>query len=127
MKLSTDLTKKQIKVQIGKRRTDKAEKIKVKAIVGKKINDIDKLLKEGKCALCGQAIHEKKRFEEEQTRANEEIEKFTKEINDTEELINELDLYLNNIQEFKLFNTKRKSLSDIITERKKREFRAVPV
>ena len=122
VKLSTDLTKKQIKVQIGKRRTDKAEKIKVKAIVGKKINDIDKLLKEGKCALCGQAIHEKKRFEEEQTRANEEIEKFTKEINDTEELINELDLYLNNIQEFKLFNTKRKSLSDIITERKKREF-----
>ncbi|MHA1525742.1 MAG: hypothetical protein ACTSQD_01820, partial [Promethearchaeota archaeon] len=122
VKLSTDLTKKQIKVQIGKRRTDKAEKIKAKAIVGKKINDIDKLLKEGKCALCGQAIHEKKRFEEEQTRANEEIEKFTKEINDTEELIKELDLYLNNIQEFKLFNTKRKSLSDIITERKKREF-----
>ena len=122
VKLSTDLTEKQIKVQIGKRRTYKAEKIKAKAIVGKKINDIDKLLKEGKCALCGQAIHEKKRFEEEQKKANEEIEKFTKEINDTEELIIEFDLYLSSIQEFKLIDTKRKSLSDIITERKKREF-----
>lgn len=122
VKLLTDLTEKQIKVQIGERRTDKAEKIKAKAIVGKKINDIDKLLKEGKCALCGQAIHEKKRFEEEQKKANEEIEKLTKEINDSEELINKLELYLNNIQKFKLIDTKRKSLSEIITERKKREF-----
>ena len=80
------------------------------------------MLKEGKCALCGQAIHEKKRFEEEQKKANEEIEKFTKEINDSEELINKLELYLNNIQKFKLVDTKRKSLSEIITERKKRKF-----
>ncbi|MFX0186100.1 MAG: AAA family ATPase [Candidatus Hodarchaeota archaeon] len=119
--LETYLTEKQIKVQINEERSKKSEKIKSKAILDKSIKDIDKLLNEGKCALCGQAIHEKERFENELSEANEKLEILTQEINNIESSIKELEKSLENLQEFKLFDSKRKSLNELINEKRKRE------
>ncbi|MFX1452823.1 MAG: AAA family ATPase [Promethearchaeota archaeon] len=119
--LETKITEKKLKIQIDEERNKKSEIIKKKAIIHKNIEDIDKLLKEGKCSLCGQAIHEKERFKNELLEASEKIEKFTKEISDIETSIKKFEKTLDHIQEFKIIDSKRKSLNELIDEKRKRE------
>ncbi|MFX1341027.1 MAG: AAA family ATPase, partial [Promethearchaeota archaeon] len=123
--LESNITENKLKVQIDEKRNKKSELIKIKAIIQKNIEDIDKLLKEGKCSLCGQAIHEKERFKNELLEASEKIEKFAKEISDIETSIKKLEISLDKIQEFKLFHSKRESLNELIDERRKREFNLI--
>lgn len=63
--IDTQLSEDQLESQLEQSQNLKSQKEKESAVLKKVLADVDKLLKEGKCALCGQAIHEKARFEKE--------------------------------------------------------------
>ena len=100
VKPSTDLTEDQIRVQISEVREKISEKEKKKAVIEQKIKDVDKLLKEGKCSMCGQEIHEEKRFKEELKNALAKVESFSSEIGTLTKDIDILELNLKNLQDY---------------------------
>ena len=80
IKLESEFTEVQLESQIRNIRKSQSEKEKEKAVLDEKVNNINKLLKEGKCSLCGQEIHEKERFNSELKEIIERIVQFSKEI-----------------------------------------------
>ncbi|MFX0019336.1 MAG: AAA family ATPase, partial [Candidatus Hermodarchaeota archaeon] len=121
LKLDIDLTEEQLEEQIKEHRKNQSKKEKHKVILEEKINNINTLLKEGKCSLCGQEIHEKERFNFELTDTNKKIENFSKEINELLNQMNNIELNLKNLRAFTINQTKIASLSRLIEEKRKRE------
>ena len=121
LKLDIDLTEEQLEEQIKEYRKNQSKKEKQKVILEEKINNINTLLKEGKCSLCGQEIHEKERFNFELKDTNKKIENFSKEINELLYKMNNVELNLKNLREFTINQTKIASLSRLIAEKRKRE------
>ena len=80
VELSTKLTEEQVRDQISDVRKQVSEKEKKKAVIEQKIEDINELLEEGKCSLCGQEIHEEKRFKGELKDALDKVDSYSKEI-----------------------------------------------
>lgn len=99
----------------------KSQKEKEKAVIEKDLANIDKLLKEGKCSLCGQAIHEKERFEEELQDATYKFELLTKEISTQTLNIKEKKQLLKNLREYHRIKDKKESLNTLISETRKRK------
>ncbi len=100
VELSTDLTEEQIRTQISENRELISEKEKKKAVIEHNIKNIDKLLKEGKCSMCGQEIHEEKRFKQELKDAIGKVESFSNEIGTLSTNIDKLELNLKNVLDF---------------------------
>ncbi len=100
IELSTDLTEAQICEQISEGRKLISEKEKKKAVIEQKIEDIDELLEKGKCSLCGQEIHEEKRFKGELKDALGEVDSFSSEIEKLSKNIDKLEVNLKDLQEF---------------------------
>lgn len=121
IKLESDLTEEQLEEKIEKNRKIQSEKDKDKAVLDKNIENIDKLLKEGKCSLCGQEIHEKERFNSELKTTKDKIEQLSKEIKRLTSEISKLETNLKNLRDYTINQTKRESLNEIIAEKKKRE------
>ena len=121
IKVKTNFSEDKLENQLEKLQNLKSQKEKDIAVIKKKLKDVDKLLKEGKCSLCGQAIHEKERFEKELQVASEKIEKNSAKIDELTEQIREQKELLKNVREFQKFKTKYESLMNIISEKKKRE------
>ncbi len=121
LKLDIDLTEEQLEEQIKEHRKNQSKKEKQKVILEEKINNINTLLKEGKCSLCGQEIHEKERFNFELKDTNKKIENFSKEIDDLLYKMNNIELNLKNLRKFTINQTKIASLSRLIEEKRKRE------
>ena len=121
LKLDIDLTEEQLEEQIKEHRKNQSKKEKQKVILEEKINNINTLLKEGKCSLCGQEIHEKERFNFELKDTNKKIENFSKEIDELLYKMNNIELNLKNLREFTINQTKIASLSRLIEEKRKRE------
>ena len=121
LKLDIDLTEEQLEEQIKEHRKNQSKKEKQKVILEEKINNINTLLKEGKCSLCGQEIHEKERFNFELKDTNKKIENFSKEIDQLLYKMNNIELNLKNLREFTINQTKIASLSRLIAEKRKRE------
>ena len=121
LKLDIDLTEEQLEEQIKEHRKNQSKKEKQKVILEEKINNINTLLKEGKCSLCGQEIHEKERFNFELKDTNKKIENFSKEIDELLYKMNNIELNLKNLREFTINQTKIASLSRLIAEKRKRE------
>jgi exonuclease SbcC len=121
IKLESDFTEEQLETQIRKFRNTQSEKEKEKAILDEKVNDINKLLKEGKCSLCGQEIHEKERFNSELKGINEKIGQFSKEINDLISRIKKFESYSKNLKDFTIVQSEKESLTKIVDEKRKRE------
>jgi len=120
LKLESDLKENQLEEKIDKNRKIQLEKDKVKAVLDKKIENINKLLKEGKCSLCGQELHEKERFNSELKDTNNEIEKLSKDIKNLALEISKAEVSLKNLRENNIIRTKREALSKLIEEKKKR-------
>ena len=80
----------------------------------KNLSDIEKLLKEGRCSLCGQAIHDKKRFNEELEDAENKINRFNNDLEDNKKKIKENEDFLQNVREQEKFNQKRESILEIV-------------
>ena len=100
VELSMDLTEDQIREQISEDRKQISDKEKKKAVIEQKIKDIDKLLEEGKCSLCGQEIHEEKRFKGELEDALGKMDSFSKEIDILSKKVDKLEVNLKDLQEF---------------------------
>ena len=100
VELLTDLTEEQISTQIAETRELISEKGKKKAVIEHNIKNIDKLLKEGKCSMCGQEIHEEKRFKQELKDAIGKVESFSNEIETLSTNIDKLELNLKNLLDF---------------------------
>ncbi len=98
--LSRDLTEDQIRAQISEAREQISEKGKKKAVIEQKIKDVDKLLKEGKCSMCGQEIHEEKRFKTELKDALGKVDSFSNVIATLSKNIDASELNLKNLQDY---------------------------
>ena len=118
--LKSDLTEKQLEEQIDKNRKIKLKKVKLKAVLDDKIENINKLLKEGKCSLCGQELHEKKRFNSELKNTNDEIEQLSKEIKKLISAISKAEADLKNLRDYNMIQTKKDALNKLVEEKKKR-------
>ena len=121
IKVKTELSEDQLENQLEKIQNLKSQKEKEIAVVKKILADVDKLLKEGKCSLCGQAIHEKDRFEKEFQDATLKVGRFSNEIDDLTQKNYEQKKLLKIIREFQKVKNKRDSLSSLISEKRKRE------
>ncbi len=120
LKLKSDLKENQLEEQIDKNRKIQLEKDKVKAVLDKKIENINELLKEGKCSLCGQELHEKERFNSELRNTNDKIEQLSKDIKKLTLEISKTEVNLKNLREDRIIQTKREALNILIEEKKKR-------
>ena len=120
VKLSTKLTEEQVRKQISDVRKKISEKEKKKAVIEQKIEDINKLLDEGKCSLCGQEIHEEDRFKGELKDALDKVESFSKEIKMLTEKIEKLEDDLKNLQEYSK-NKSKIELYEKLVEASKRQ------
>ncbi len=121
IKLESDLTEQQLEKQIKEKRKIQLKKEKKKAILEKKIDNIDKLLKEGRCSLCGQEIHEKDRFDSELKDTIDSIEQISNKNKELTSEISTLETNLKNLRDYVLNQTKIESLNNLIEEKKKRE------
>ncbi|MBA7530794.1 hypothetical protein ES705_23005 [subsurface metagenome] len=100
VELSMDITEDQIREQISEFRKQISEKEKKKAVIEQKIEDIDELLEKGKCSLCGQEIHEEKRFKGELKDALGKVDSFSSEIAILSKNVDLLEVNLKDLQEF---------------------------
>lgn len=103
------------------KRKEITENEKEKAVMSKSINDIDKLLKEGKCSLCGQEIHEKSRFEKELKKSNKHIELLTNKIESSTKEIEILEKKLKDLIEFTQNKARKELYEKLIDGIKKNE------
>ncbi|KKL72468.1 hypothetical protein LCGC14_2084610, partial [marine sediment metagenome] len=98
--ISITLTEDQIREQISEVRKGISEKEKNKAVIEQKIKDREELLEKGKCSLCGQEIHEEKRFKEELKDAIDKVDGLSKEIDILSKNIEQLEIDLKKLQEY---------------------------
>ncbi len=80
----------------------------------KSLADIEKLLKEGKCSLCGQTIHDKKRFDEELENTKNNVDRFDNDLKENKRKIKENEDLLNKVRESESVNLKRKGILEVI-------------
>ncbi|MFX1497169.1 MAG: AAA family ATPase [Promethearchaeota archaeon] len=121
IEIETILTEEQFEAQIKKARKEYSKIEKEKAILEKKVEDINILLKEGKCSLCGQEIHEQERFDKELKEINKKIKNYLKETQDLEAQILKSEINLKNLREYSKVRTKKEALLTLIEEKRKRE------
>ena len=121
LKLDIDLTEEELEKEIKEHRKNQSKKEKELVILEEKISNINKLLKEGKCSLCGQEIHEKERFNSELKDTKKRIESLSKVINELLDKINTFELNLKKLRAFTVNQTKIVALSKLIEEKRKRE------
>jgi len=119
--LSMDLTEDQIREQISEVRKQISEKEKKKAVIEQKIKNVDKLLEEGKCSLCGQEIHEEKRFKGELKDAIEDVDSLSKEIDTFSKDVDRLEVNLKDLQEFTSNKSKIELYEKLVEASKKLE------
>jgi len=121
IELSNDLTEEQIREQISEERTQISENERKKAVIEQKIKDIDELLEEGKCSLCGQEIHEEKRFKEELKDALGKVDSFSNEIDILSKNVDILEVNLKDLQEFTSNKSKIELYEKLVEASKKQE------
>ncbi|MBY9014550.1 MAG: hypothetical protein KGD68_02555 [Candidatus Lokiarchaeota archaeon] len=119
--LSIDLTEDQIREQISKTRKQISEKEKKRAVIEQKIKDIDELLEKGKCSLCGQEIHEEKRFRAELKDELGKVESFSNEIDVSSKKIDVLEVNLKDLQEFTANKSKIELYEKLVEASKRQE------
>jgi exonuclease SbcC len=103
IKLNTKLTEEEINTQLSDVRKKSSTNEKKRAVVDQRINDINSLLEQGKCTLCGQKIHEEERFKREldnaiaiNNRLKKEKDHLTHEIENLEKILTEFHEFTNN-------------------------------
>ena len=114
-------SKEEIEAQIKLKREEIMKSEKQRAVISKSIDDIDKLLEEGKCSLCGQEIHEKTRFEKELKKSKNDIELLTKKIESSNQEIEVLEEQLKNLVGYTQNKEKKELYEKLITGLKKDE------
>jgi exonuclease SbcC len=118
--LQTKLNEDELEKQIDNLQDLISKGEKELAVITKNVSDVDDLLKDGKCSLCGQAIHEKDRFEQELETATLKAKNISTEIKSLTQKVNENRKLLKNLREFQKYENKRESFSNLISEKKKR-------
>ncbi|MFW9894711.1 MAG: AAA family ATPase [Candidatus Thorarchaeota archaeon] len=119
--LQTNSSEDQLESQIENYQKLKLGREKELAVLTNKISEVDQLLKEGKCSLCGQAIHEHDRFEQELNEASLKVKNLSSEVNNLTKQIKKHKEILKNLRDYQKFETKKDSLLSLLSEKNKRE------
>jgi exonuclease SbcC len=120
IELLTDLSENQLEKQLENLQISKSQNETELAIIKKSLKDVDQLLEEGKCSLCGQSIHEKERFEKELQESSIKVLSLTNTIKKINSQLNDTKKSLKNLRDFQKIETKRESVSSLLSEKKKR-------
>lgn len=121
IKIEADMTEEYLEAQLKKSNKLQSNIEKKKAVLEKKVEDINNLLKEGKCSLCGQEIHEQERFDLELKEINETIKRYSREFQDLETQILNYELHLKTLKEYNSVKTQKEALLKLLEEKRKRE------
>jgi len=121
IELKTKLSEDELEKLIDNLQNLKSQGERELAIIKKNVSDVDGLLKEGKCSLCGQTIHEKARFEQELKAASLKAKKISTEMKLLAQKVNKQRKLLKNSREFQKYENKKDSFLNLISEKKKRE------
>ncbi|MFW9823892.1 MAG: AAA family ATPase [Candidatus Thorarchaeota archaeon] len=119
--LQTNSSEDQLESQIENYQKLKLSREKELAVLTNKISEVDQLLKEGKCSLCGQAIHEHNRFEQELNEGSLKVKNLSLEANNLTKQIKKHKEMLKNLRDYQKFETKKDSLLSLLSEKNKRE------
>jgi len=92
-----------------------------KGAVKRDIENIQELLEEGKCSVCGQSIHEKERFTTELSDAKQKLAELENNINSFNEKVKNVKALQKNIEQYQEFQQQKQNLQNLIQEKKKRE------
>ena len=118
IKLSTELTEEEISGQISDLRKESSLNEKKRAVVDQKIKDIENLLEQGRCTLCGQKIHEEERFKRDLDKATTLNNTLTKEMDLLTQKIETLEENLTKLREFTANETKKELYKKLIETKK---------
>ena len=121
IELKTKLNEDELEKLIDNLQDLKSQGERELAIIKKNMSDVDGLLKKGKCSLCGQAIHEKDRFEQELKVASLKAKEISTEMKFLAQKVNKQRKLLKNSREFQKYKNKKDSFLNLISEKKKRE------
>lgn len=113
--------KEELNKAIKDKRNDISKKEKQVGIFEKAKENREKLLKEGKCSLCGQEIHDEDRFKKELKEVNKSIETLTTDIDECEKEIQGLEKKKEDLAEYSQNKAKREMYEKLIEGEKKRE------
>lgn len=114
IKLSNNLTEEEISSQISDLRKERTLNEKKRAVVDQKIQDIENLLEQGRCTLCGQKIHEEERFKRDLDKARTLNNKLTKEMDLLKQKIEILEENLTKLREFTTNKTKKELYQKLV-------------
>ena len=121
IKLTIDLTEEEINRQLSDLRKKISMNEKKMAIVNQKIKDIEYLLEQGKCALCGQKIHEEERFKKDLDKARSINNRLKKEMDLLMQKKENLEENLTKLREFTNNKTKKELYQKLIETSKAQE------
>jgi exonuclease SbcC len=121
IKLTIDLTEEEINRQLSDLRKKISMNEKKMAIVDQKIKDIEYLLEQGKCALCGQKIHEEERFKKDLDKARSINNRLKKEMDLLMQKEENLEENLTKLREFTNNKTKKELYQKLIETSKAQE------
>ncbi|MHA2246069.1 MAG: AAA family ATPase [Candidatus Hodarchaeales archaeon] len=121
IKLETDQSEKQLEKSLKKLRRKGTGIVKDRAKIDEKIKNVKSLLMKGICALCGQIIHEKERFDKELQEAENTLQRFTEEITHLDKEITTTEGYKDNVRKYSDNEKEKKRITELINGNKKRE------
>jgi exonuclease SbcC len=114
IELKTNKTEEELETEIKKFQEEERNVKDNTVRVEKKIQDVEKLLEEGKCSLCGQKIHEKERFDAELQQTKEKLKKFEDNLKKLESQIEDLKELQKNVRKFEKFTEKKANIEEVL-------------
>lgn len=120
IELKVDLSEDKLKKLLKSTRDLVSEAQQEKAVIINKIKNVSDLLKKGECSLCGQKIHEKKRFNQELNSAKKLLNKSNNRISTLKSKIEKSEDHLERLRKYNQVKKEKASLESLIEEKKKR-------
>ena len=119
--LETEKSKETLEKEITSFNTSLKQYENKRGGIKRDIENIEQLLEQGKCAVCGQSIHEKERFNNELKRLKEKLTNLEEEIQTLNSKVKETKALQKNVEKYQEYQRKKQNLQDLIREMEKRE------
>jgi exonuclease SbcC len=121
LELTTSKSVEELEAELKTLRKKDKKLAKDVSLTEKRLADVEKLLKEGKCSLCGQAIHEKKRFDAELQEAEKLLHDYNIQSEDIEKKVNETEELRNKVREQEKITQKKEGILGVIEQLTKKK------
>jgi exonuclease SbcC len=123
IKVGTNKSKAELKTERKDLESNQNQLYRKQGDLKEKISQREGVLENGMCSLCGQKIHDKDQFDQELTKLSQEQKKVISELDNMSEAIQQIDIWLEQLEKFKTSQDDKKNVSQQIEQEEKRRVR----